>query len=175
MKRILSLLGTAVWPWMAIAISVVMLAVVHALERLANFPPCPLCLRQREVYWALIFMVVTGLAIWRFAPKRRFLVALNVLIGLVFGVGAVVAFYHSGVEWGWLPPPTGCSASDEPFDPMATIDLTQKFDLALCNAAPIRILGLSLAGWNGVVSVLLALVSFVAAWMSFRAAQKPVL
>jgi disulfide bond formation protein DsbB len=171
----LNFLRHAAWPVIAIAISVLMLAAVHALERFGGYPACPLCLRQREVYWALIFMGLTGLGIWRFAPKQRFLVALNVLIGLVFGVGAVVAFYHSGVEWGWFPPPTGCSASDAPFDPMAEIDLTQKFDLALCTSAPFRILGLSLAGWNGVASVVFALTSFAAAWLTFRASQKTAL
>ena len=86
------------WPVAAVVVSALMLAAAHAFETFGKLYPCPLCLRQREVYWALIAMTLTGLALWKVRPTRRFLVALNVLIGLVFGVGVVVAFYHSGVE-----------------------------------------------------------------------------
>jgi disulfide bond formation protein DsbB len=112
-------------------------------------------------------MTITGLAIWKIRPKRRFLVALNVLIGLVFGVGAVVAAYHSGVEWKIFPPPAGC-ASGAIVNPLEIKDLNQSFHVADCTAAPFYILGLSMAGWNGVVSLILSAVSFVAAAATVR-------
>ena len=155
------------WPALALAASALMLAAAHAFESVAGLAPCPLCLRQREVYWALITMTLTGLAWWRFMPKRRFLVALNVLIGLVFVVGVIVAGYHAGVEWGIFPPPSGCSAGP-PVDPFAVGDLDQSFELPACNDAPFYILGLSMAGWNGVISAILAAISFAAAAITFR-------
>jgi disulfide bond formation protein DsbB len=109
MTRLSPLLSGWRWPVFALAASALMLAAAHAFEQFGNLAPCPLCLRQREVYWALIAMTLTGLGIWRLVPKRRFLVALNVLIGLVFVTGVVVAAYHAGVEWQIFPPPTGCS------------------------------------------------------------------
>jgi disulfide bond formation protein DsbB len=158
------------WPVLALAASALMLAAAHAFERFGGLPPCPLCLRQREVYWALIFMTATGLAIWRVVPKRRFIVALNVMIGLVFVVGVVVAFYHAGVEWQVFPPPTGCSAGGS--NPLDLGDLNtgldQPFKIASCTAAPFYILGLSMAGWNGVISALLAAASFAAAGLTVR-------
>lgn len=150
------------WPVFALAASAVMLAAAHGFEKFGGLYPCPLCLRQREVYWALIAMTLTGLAWWRFMPKRRFLVALNVLIGLVFLVGVVVAAYHSGVEWGVFPPPAGCSVGGN-VDPFAPVGLDERFILPACNEAPFYILGLSMAGWNGVASAVLAGVSFAAA------------
>ncbi|ABI75902.1 conserved hypothetical protein [Hyphomonas neptunium ATCC 15444] len=155
------------WPALALAASALMLAAAHAFESIGGLPPCPLCLRQREVYWALIAMTLTGLAWWRFMPKRRFLVALNVLIGLVFIVGVIVAGYHAGVEWEIFPPPSGCSAGP-PVDPFAVGDLSQAFELPACNEAPFYILGLSMAGWNGVISAILAAISFAAAAITFR-------
>ena len=167
MTLITSLLRDWKWPAVAVLVSVFMLATAHAFERFGGLPPCPLCLRQREVYWALIAMTLTGLAIWKLAPKRRFLVALNVLIGLVFGVGVVVAAYHSGVEWGIFPPSVGCSAGGG-VDPLAMGDLNQPIDIPSCTDAPFYVLGLSMAGWNGVISLVLAGFSFVAAAATFR-------
>ena len=155
------------WPVAAIVVSALMLAVAHAFETFGKLYPCPLCLRQREVYWALIAMTLTGLALWRLRPTRRFLIALNVLIGLVFGVGVVVAFYHSGVEWKIFPPPAGC-AGGGPVDIMAINPIDQPMHVPSCTDAPFYILGLSMAGWNGVASAILATASFVAAAATFR-------
>ncbi|MBY9066340.1 disulfide bond formation protein B [Hyphomonas sp. WL0036] len=167
MQLITSALSGWRWPALALGASALMLAAAHAFESLGGLAPCPLCLRQREVYWALIAMTLTGLTWWRFMPKRRFLVALNVLIGLVFIVGVIVAAYHAGVEWAIFPPPAGCSAGPA-VDPFAIGNLDQSFDLPACNDAPFYILGLSMAGWNGVISAALAVISFVAAAVTFR-------
>jgi disulfide bond formation protein DsbB len=94
-------------------------------------------------------------------------VALNVLIGLVFVVGVIVAAYHAGVEWEIFPPPAGCSAGAG-VDPFAIGNLDQSFELPACNEAPFYILGLSMAGWNGVISAALAGISFAAAAITFR-------
>jgi disulfide bond formation protein DsbB len=154
------------WPVAALAASALMLAAAHAFQQFGGLAPCPLCLRQREVYWALIAMTLTGLAIWRVVPKRRFLVALNVLIGLVFLTGVVVAAYHAGVEWKFFPPPAGCSSGG--VNPLEMGNLDAPISIPLCNDAPFYILGLSMAGWNGVVSALLATASFAAAAITFR-------
>jgi len=154
------------WPAIALTLSALMLAIAHGFERFGGLAPCPLCLRQRDVYWALIAMTLTGLAIWRLVPKRRFLVALNMMIGLVFGVGMVVAVYHSGVEWGIFPPPAGCSVGST--NPLDAVDLDTPVAIPLCNHAPFYFIGLSMAGWNAVISAVLASISFAAAALNFR-------
>jgi disulfide bond formation protein DsbB len=167
MSKLENLMRDAAWPLAALVISALMIAAAHAFQQFGGLAPCPLCLRQREVYWAMIAMTLTGLAIWTVQPKRRFLVALNVLIGLVFGVGAVVAAYHSGVEWKLFPPPSGCAAAAA-VNPLEFKDLNQSFHVADCTAAPFYILGLSMAGWNGVVSLVLSITSFFAAAATVR-------
>jgi len=167
MTALTKLLSGWRWPAAAVAASAAMLAAAHAFEAFGGLAPCPLCLRQREVYWALIAMTLTGLAIWRLVPKRRFLVALNVLIGLVFVVGVVVAFYHAGVEWKVFPPPTGCTG-EAPVDLFAVGDLDQPMHVPSCTDAPFYVIGLSMAGWNGVLSAAFAAASFAAAALTFR-------
>ena len=162
-----TLLKDWAWPVAAVIVSALMLATAHAFETFGGLDPCPLCLRQREVYWALIAMTLTGLVLWKVRPTRRFLVALNVLIGLVFGVGVVVAFYHSGVEWKIFPPPAGCAGGGD-IDLMNMGSLDRPMHVPSCTDAPFYILGLSMAGWNGVISAVLAVASFIAAGATFR-------
>lgn len=150
------------WPVVSLLFGAALLAIAHASERFADLPPCPLCLRQREVYWALIAMVVTGLLLWKLKPTKRFGSALSILIGLVFITGAIVAGYHAGVEWDIFPPPTGCSTGTG-VNPLDITDLDQSFDLPACTDAPFYFLGLSMAGWNFVASIVMAGLSFVAA------------
>lgn len=156
------------WPLAAAALSLAMLAVAHAFERLLDLPPCELCLRQREIYWAVLAMSVTGLVLWRVKPTPRFLTALNVLVGLVFVTGAVVAFYHVGVEYGWFPAPPGCAATLTPaeaarlaLEPGGSLDRAR--ERVSCTDAPWHFLGLSMAAWNGVASLAFAAASFLAA------------
>ena len=156
-------LSTWRWPLMALMVSALMLAAAHAFEHLAYLLPCQLCLRQREVYWAAIAMAGTGLVLWRIRPNRRFLVAFNVMLALVFLTGAVVAAFHAGVEWNFWPAPEGCSAGtvDVMNADLSTID--ERTATASCEEAAWTMLGLSMAGWNALVSLGLAAMSFLAA------------
>lgn len=168
MMALSTLLSGWRWPVLALIASAAMLAGAHAFETFGGLAPCPLCLRQREVYWALIAMTLTGLGIWRLVPKRRFLVALNVLIGLVFVTGVVVAAYHAGVEWKIFPPPAGCSVANAAVNPLDMGSLDQPLFIPRCNDAPWHFIGLSMAGWNGVISLILAGISFAAAAVTLR-------
>lgn len=165
MNQIASVLQQNRWPIAAIAASVFMLAAAHAFERFALLAPCPLCLRQREVYWAVIAMAGTGLVLARLRQTPRFMMALNVLIGLVFVVGAMVAIYHAGVEWRWLPAPDGCAAAAPGDILSASLDnLNERQATASCLDAPWVMLGLSMAGWNALASLALAALSLAAAF-----------
>ena len=150
------------WPIFALAASLAMLAAAHAFETFGNMFPCELCLRQRDVYWAAVAMALTGLVLWRLKPQRRFLVALNVLLGMVFLTGTIVAGYHVAVEWGIFE--TGCAAGG-PVDvsKISMEDLNAPMVVGNCGEVPWSMLGISMAGWNALISAGLAGLSFYAA------------
>ncbi|MEO0883501.1 MAG: disulfide bond formation protein B [Pseudomonadota bacterium] len=152
------------WPLLAILASVAMLAGAHAFEAIGKMAPCPLCLRQRDVYWAAIAMAATGLILWQRGPAGRKLIALNVMLGLVFLTGAVVAGYHAGVEWDWWQGPAGCSGGG--VADITNLDLTAALDRRIatvsCTEAPWRMFGISMAGYNAAISAGLAALSFAA-------------
>lgn len=170
-----SLLHSWRWPLVASLVSLLILGAAHAFERFALLAPCPLCLRQREVYWALIAMALTGLVLFRLRPNRRFVIALDVMMGLVFTTGAVVAAYHAGVEQGWWLAPEGCAtgaAGGRAAAAAPGIDLLGRLDTPMavtsCTDALWHFAGLSMAAWNVILSAGLAAVSFVAAFATAR-------
>ena len=155
------------WPALALAASLAMLAAAHAFERFAYLAPCPLCLRQREVYWAVVAMSVTALLLWQLRQNQRFMMAFDVMLGLVFLTGAIVAGFHAGVEWGFWPAPSGCSGDAVDMSAIDFSNLDARQAVASCDKAPWSLLGLSMAGWNALISLALSLISFRAARVVF--------
>jgi disulfide bond formation protein DsbB len=118
-----------------------------------GYAPCELCLKQRWVYYAGVplALVVTLLA-QRFPGLAKAGLTLLVLLwfaSMVFGI------YHSGVEWKWWPGPTTCTAQAGFSGGLP--DLSKP--AVMCDSPALRIFGLSLAGWNAVISLGLALVA----------------
>ncbi len=146
------------WPWIAIVTSLAMLATAHGFERFGGLFPCPLCLRQREIYWGAIALAFVGLLALRFAPRPQLGRTLNVFLGLVFLTGALIALYHVAVEQGWL------LAQCEGFGTSGDLTLgTDSTPMAAprCDAPSWRLFGITMAGYNALVSLGLAGLSFI--------------
>jgi disulfide bond formation protein DsbB len=92
--------------------------------------------------------------------------ALLVVGGLLMVYGLYLGIYHSGVEWAWWPGPTDCTNVAGPVDTggKGVLDVLDKFVPPSCDKAALRILGLSLAGWNAIASVILAAIAFRGAY-----------
>lgn len=139
---------------LALASSAILLAVL-ALQYLGDLPPCPLCVWQR---WPHVGVVVLGLLGWGWQP-RPLLGLIALLLLTTAGIGA----YHVGVEQGWWALPAGCAAGA---DAQSVEDLKRILAEAppACDQVAFTFLGLSLAGWNVVVSLTLAAYAATAAF-----------
>lgn len=167
LARIDPFLQTWRWPLIALGVSLAMLGAAHAFEAFAYLLPCPLCLRQREVYWAVVAMTVTALLLWQIRQNPRFVLAFNIMLGLVFLTGAVVAAYHAGVEYKYWPAPSGCTANLVDMNAIDLSNLNERQGAPSCTDDPWKgRYGLSMAGWNAVISLGLAALSFRAAGIS---------
>jgi disulfide bond formation protein DsbB len=159
------------WPLLALAACAVMLGAAHAFETFGKLAPCLLCLKQREVYWvtgavALVTVVLTRTA-WADKVRRP----LILLIGLGFLYGAGVAAYHAGAEWKWWPGPAACAAGGAASaDDLVAMLKGVKIAAPSCDKAVWIFLGLSMAGWNAVISLGLAIASVFA---GLRASAAP--
>ncbi|MBR0708233.1 disulfide bond formation protein B [Bradyrhizobium liaoningense] len=132
--------------------------------------PCPLCLEQRYAYYLAIPLgALTALAARAGAPRPLLLAGLAIL-ALATLANAGLGTYHSGVEWGFWKGPTDCSGPVVNLGSAA--DLLSKLDtvkVVRCDEVQWRFLGLSLAGYNVLISLLMAA---IAAWGFVRTAKR---
>ena len=152
------------WRLCALIASAAMLAIAHAFETFGHMAPCELCLKQRTVYWvagavALAFMFVVRLPV---GVRLRQLSCW--LLALIFLAGCAIAAYHAGVEWKFWPGPQSCTGG-------GSVDLKSLQDMLAgklkhvvrCDEPAWVFLGLSMAGWNAIASLVLAALSAAAA------------
>jgi disulfide bond formation protein DsbB len=124
--------------------------------------PCPLCLEQRYAYYLAVPLgAVIALAAARGAARPVLLAGLAIL-GLAVLANAGLGAYHAGVEWGFWQGPTDCTG------PILNLgnagNLLERLDtvkVVRCDEVQWRFLGLSLAGYNVLISLLMAA---IAAW-----------
>lgn len=159
-------IGTAVrwWPWAAAAVSAALLAGAHAFERFGGLAPCILCLRQRETHWAVLGVAAAVIAVAmvrKAAPSRLGAVAL----GVAFLVAAGWAGYHVGVEFKWWPGPAACAGKGLGAISAGSIAaaLDGPVKVVRCEDVAWALFGISMAGWNGLVSLAMAAASFAVA------------
>jgi len=153
------------WPAAAFAASAAMLAAAHAFQSFGGFAPCTLCLRQREVYWAALAVAAAVGAALVVTPARRLAPWIGAGLALLFLYGAGLAAYHAGAEWKWWPGPQACSGGGGKAS-LASLQALMhgaKVVAPRCDEAAWRMLGLSMAGWNVLASLVFAGFSGVAA------------
>jgi disulfide bond formation protein DsbB len=144
---------------LALTGSAALLAGARAFQFLGGLLPCPLCLHQRTPHYLAIAI---GLAAWCALYLHR-----GGLARILAGCGALAALataglgvYHTGVERGWWPGPDTCAAGGD-IGALSTEDLLTQILAApviRCTDVQWEMLGLSMASWNAVASVGLALI-----------------
>src|SRR3954447_4420784 len=142
------------------AVAALTLAGAWFFQLVLDIRPCPLCLEQRYAwYLALPLGALLAFAAARGAP-RAVLVAGFAILSLAALANAWLAGYHAGVEWGFWPGPTECSGP--------VLDLGQagnllenldKVKVIRCDEVQWRFLGLSLAGYNVLLSLAAAAIA----------------
>ena len=148
----------------AFAIAAIGLATVAGAWafQVAGYPPCELCLKERIPYYGGVpLALVAGLLALRM--RASLLPACFVALALIFAAGALLAGYHAGVEWQFWPGPASCTGTvNAPAKVEDFLHQLQTASVVRCDAAALRIAGLSLAGWDAAVSALLAGLSVLA-------------
>lgn len=139
--RLIALIGVA---------SFALIAGAWFFELVIHLRPCKLCLEQRVPHYAAIGLALAALVLAR-SPRLQWIALLG-LAGLM-AWSAGLGFYHAGVEWGWFVGPNDCGGAAPAAaglqDFMKQLQTTR---IVACSEAAWRFLGLSLAGWNALVS-----------------------
>lgn len=129
-----------------------------------GYLPCELCLKQRIPYYTGIPLAALTLWLAMKPGPHPALPAAFLGLAIIFYASMAFGIYHSGVEWGMWPGPAGCTgsmkAAASSADFLKQLETTR---VVRCDEVAIRILGLSLAGWNAVVSCFIGIAAAVGA------------
>lgn len=143
--------------WAVLVASIGILALVYWFEYGRHLPPCPLCLYQRWPYFAAIPLAGAALFVRREGLPIAWRQLAMALVALGFTAGAALATYHVGIEQHWWAGPTSCSGAAAG---AASVDALREQLLATppvrCDKVPWSLLGVSLADFNVLASLLLA-------------------
>jgi disulfide bond formation protein DsbB len=129
-------------------------------EHAFGYVPCKLCLIQRNPYYIAIPLGLVAALL----PPRWTRAGLW-LLALIFIVSAGLGAYHSGVEWGFFAGPSDCGGGSGAGTGNVGdfLNQLQSTRVVSCTEAAWRFLGLSLAGWNVLISLALAAFAAMAA------------
>ena len=135
--------------------SALLLLGAFAFQHIGGLAPCKMCIWQRWPHGAAIVIGLTALAL----P-----VALLLLAGaLAAALTGAIGVYHMGVERGWWKGPDTCTSGD--ISNLSSDDLLNQImsaPLVRCDDVAWQMLGLSMAGWNAVISFGLAVIWLMA-------------
>jgi disulfide bond formation protein DsbB len=139
------------------AIAAATLAGAWFFQLVLDIRPCPLCLEQRYAYYLAVPLgALVALAAARDAPRGVVVAGLAVLAAAALA-NAWLGFYHAGVEWGFWQGPTECTGPVLDLGKAGSLfDNLDKVKVIRCDEVQWRFLGLSLAGYNVLISLAMA-------------------
>lgn len=137
---------------LALATPALLLGGAYVGQYLFGLYPCEMCWWQRYPHFAALALALLSTVA---APKRGWIG----LAGLAILVSGLIGAYHAGVEYGWWEGLTTCSSTVERgADPLQAI---LDAPLVRCDQVQWSLFGISLAGWNFLVSTAAAIAIFV--------------
>lgn len=137
---------------LACAVPAALLGGAYVGQYLFGLYPCEMCWWQRYAHFAALALAVLALL----RPPARVLTALAALAILIAGLTGA---YHAGVEYGWWQGFTACTSEiDMGRDPLEAISAGP---LIRCDQVQWQLLGISLAGYNFLISTAAAGLIFV--------------
>ena len=137
--------------WLALLVPALLLGGAYLSQYGFGLWPCEMCWWQRYPLFAAVPLALAALA----KPPGRVLVALAALAILTSGL---IGFYHAGVEYGQFPGLTACTSEVAlGGDPLEAI---MNAPLVRCDQVQWELFGVSLAGFNFLISTAAALAVF---------------
>ncbi|PWC39924.1 disulfide bond formation protein [Azospirillum sp. TSO35-2] len=125
-----------------------------------DYQPCVLCIMQR---WPYVAVLVFSLVTWLFRRWKGLGDALLVASGLALLAGAGIAAYHVGVEQHWWAGTSTCGGSAPANSLEALRAQVMAAPVTRCDEVAWSLFGISMAGYNVVISLALAVFAFVSA------------
>ena len=134
--------------------SIFSLVAAYFIEYVLGHQPCNLCLLQRIPYIFVIIIISLCLFLKKF--EKISLIALS----LIFFIGTLLSFYHFGIEQGFFSESLVCDLKNEEIVLTREELLKQLKEKPIsCKDVTFRILGVSLATINTIISLILSIIT----------------
>lgn len=137
----------------ALAVPLALLGGAYGFQYIGGLVPCEMCWWQRYAHFAALGLAVAAFVL----PVKRLFVALS---GLAIAAAAAIGGYHAGVEYGWWKGLTECTTTvsfSNGGDPLAAI---MAAPVIRCDVVQWKLMGISMAGYDFLISGAAALVIF---------------
>ena len=134
-----------------LAFSILTLSIAYFIQYVLGHKPCNLCIIERIPYIAAIILISLIFIL------NRYQKIISSLILIFFIFGAVVSFYHFGIEQGFFSESLVCDlGNSQPLNKEELLNQLKKTEIVSCKDVTFRFLGLSLATINTVISLMLS-------------------
>jgi disulfide bond formation protein DsbB len=134
-----------------LAFSILSLSIAYFIQYVLGHKPCNLCIIERIPYIAAIILISLIFIL------NRYHKIISSLILVFFIFGAVVSFYHFGIEQGFFIESFVCDLDNsQPVNKEELINQLKKAEIVSCKDVTFRFLGLSLATINTIISLILS-------------------
>ncbi len=142
--------GPAAARLIALLLPLALLAGAFGSQYLGGLHPCEMCWWQRYAHIAAALIAALAFTVPADAPRAR---ALTLLAAAAIAVSGAIGVYHAGVELKIFEGFTTCTATARSG---STADLLKQIvaaPLVRCDQVQWSFLGISMAGWNAVLSL----------------------
>ena len=134
-----------------LAFSILSLSIAYFIQYVLGHKPCNLCIIERIPYIAAIILISLIFIL------NRYQKIISSLILIFFIFGAVVSFYHFGIEQGFFSESLVCDlGNSQPLNKEELLNQLKKAEIVSCKDVTFRFLGLSLATINTIISIILS-------------------
>jgi len=143
--------------WIALLLPLGLMAGALGSQFIGHLVPCEMCMWQRWPHYAAIAAAALAFAV----RDRRMTFALVAVAGLLIALSGAIGAFHAGVEYHWWPGITPCTAPIKAgLSGLEMIEMVRKGPMVRCDLAQWSLFGISLAGYNAILSSIGALAIF---------------
>ena len=135
---------------MALVLPLGLLGGALGSQYLGGLAPCEMCYWQRWPHGAAILLA--GLA-FTAAPASQRSRTLVLLAAMAIGISGAIGVYHAGVELGLFEGLTTCAATAGGAGTADLLNQIMSAPLVRCDQVQFAFLGISMAGWNAILSL----------------------
>ena len=137
--------------WLALLLPAALLAGAWGSQLIGHLYPCEMCHWQRWPHYAALPFALLAFV----APQRSIAKALVILAALLIAVSGAIGIAHAGVEYHWWNGFTACTQTVDlrGLGPDARLEALMKAPVVRCDVAQWSLAGISLAGFNAILSL----------------------